>query len=243
MDHDRALRHHELDESFDIKWAFSQQLPSGTYDVGNGLTTGTRRMESPESSHQYGSGGTHPSRLHTRFRQKAKDRASEQLLQGGSGPATSTDWDPVNSTLVEAHQHAVRHREKVSTAWRSADFRRIDRQDVPGLRCAGPLALLGVAGRNTNDCMGFTRGDGGERGPLEATGAPKAAPSGAIRARLRHRGIPHTLPSGLTRSAPGSGAAAKAAVCLASTREPVPTSSRHSPFDPDVGARRDGNSW
>lgn len=47
-------------------------------------------------------------------------------------------------------------------------------------------------------------------------------------------------PSGLAKSASGSGAAAKAAIRLSLDKKPDFTGSRHSPFDPDVNTRRDG---
>lgn len=50
------------------------------------------------------------------------------------------------------------------------------------------------------------------------------------------------FPSGLTKSASGSGAAAKAAIRLSLDKGTDFTGSRHSSFDPDVNTRRDDNS-
>lgn len=106
-------------------------------------------MESSESSHQYDLAVRAQAVCTPVSARRPRTAPNEQLLQEARS-ATPTDWCPVSSTVVDAHKHASGSQKGVSTAWRSAAFRRIDRQDVPGFRCAGPLALLAIAGRNTH---------------------------------------------------------------------------------------------
>lgn len=78
----------------------------------------------------------------------------ERLLQGVRS-ATPTDWCPVSSTVVDAHQHAAGNQKRAQRPG-ARPLSGGSTAKLSGFRYAGPLPLLAIAGRNTHGCMQFT---------------------------------------------------------------------------------------
>ncbi|WP_328940229.1 IS5 family transposase [Streptomyces tauricus] len=205
------MRRHELS---DAEWEFVRPLLPVSLRgrkrlddrrVLNGIVwkfrTGTAWRDVPE---RYGPWAT----LHTRFRRWAADGTFDRMLQAAQAKADAAgdiEWlVSVDSTVVRAHQHAAGARKggRVSALGRS----RGGLTSKIHLACDGqgrPLSFV-VTGGNTNDCTRFTAVLEAVRVPRMGPGRPRTRPdhvlgdkgysSKAIRAWLRRRGIPHTIP-------------------------------------------------
>ncbi|MGW4883191.1 IS5 family transposase [Streptomyces murinus] len=205
------MRRHELS---DAEWEFVRPLlPESLRGrkrlddrrVLNGIVwkfrTGTAWRDVPE---RYGPWAT----LHTRFRRWAADGTFDRMLRAAQAKADAAgdvEWlVSVDSTVVRAHQHAAGARKggRDPALGRS----RGGLTSKIHLACDGrgrPLAFL-VTGGNTNDCTRFTAVMDQIRVPRTGPGRPRTRPdhvlgdkgysSKAIRAWLRRRGIPHTIP-------------------------------------------------
>ncbi|MFI5740735.1 IS5 family transposase [Streptomyces anulatus] len=164
--------------------------------------TGTAWRDVPD---RYGPRAT----LHTRFRRWAADGTFDGMLRAAQAKADAAgdiEWlVSVDSTIVRAHQHAAgapRRGLRDPALGRS----RGGLTSKIHLACDGrgrPLAFV-VTGGNTNDCTRFTTVMDAIRVPRIGPGRPRTRPdhilgdkgysSKAIRAWLRRRGIPHTIP-------------------------------------------------
>ncbi|MEU7736843.1 IS5 family transposase [Streptomyces griseus] len=178
------MRRHELS---DAEWEFVRPLLPVSLRgrkrlddrrVLNGIVwkfrTGTAWRDVPE---RYGPWAT----LHTRFRRWAADGTFDRMLRAAQAKADAAgdiEWlVSVDSTIVRAHQHGAGGskrglRDPALGRSRGGLTSKIH------LACDGrgrPLGFV-VTGGNTNDCTRFT------------------AVMEAIRAWLRRRGIPHTIP-------------------------------------------------
>ncbi|WP_398864413.1 IS5 family transposase [Streptomyces sp. C11-1] len=206
------MRRHELS---DAEWEFVRPLlPESLRGrkrlddrrVLNGIVwkfrTGTAWRDVPE---RYGSWAT----LHTRFRKWAADGTFDRMLRAAQAKADAAgdiEWlVSVDSTVVRAHQHAAGARKR---GLRDPALGR-SRGGLTSkihLACDGrgrPLGFV-VTGGNTNDCTRFTAVMEAIRVPRIGPGRPRVRPdhvlgdkgysSKAIRAWLRRRGIPHTIP-------------------------------------------------
>ncbi|WP_245766146.1 IS5 family transposase [Streptomyces griseoaurantiacus] len=206
------MRRHELS---DAEWEFVRPLlPESSRGrkrlddrrVLNGIVwkfrTGTAWRDVPE---RYGPWQT----LHTRFRRWALDGTFERMLrtaQARADAAGDIDWlVSVDSTVVRAHQHAAGAR-KGGLRDPALGRSRGGLTSKIHLACDGrgrPLGFV-VTGGNANDCTRFTAVMEGIRVPRLGPGRPRVRPdhvlgdkgysSKAIRAWLRRRGIPHTIP-------------------------------------------------
>ncbi|MFI6154338.1 IS5 family transposase [Kitasatospora sp. NPDC051170] len=212
------MRRHELS---DAEWAvLSRFLPaSGVAGrprsddrlVLNGivwkLRTGTSWRDVPE---RYGSWQT----LYTRFRRWALDGTFSRMLraiQAEKDAAGDIDWlVSVDSTVVRAHQHATRGKKGLSTGTKRGDHAlgrsRGGLSTKLHLACDGrgrPLGFV-LTGGNANDCTRLEHvleairvprvGPGRARTRPDHVIADKGYSSRKIRAYLRRRGIPHTIP-------------------------------------------------
>ncbi|MEU9237806.1 IS5 family transposase [Streptomyces subrutilus] len=205
------MRRHELS---DVEWEFVRPLLPASLRgrkrlddrrVLNGIVwkfrTGTAWRDVPE---RYGPWAT----LHTRFRRWAADGTFDRMLRAAQAKADAAgdiEWlVSVDSTVVRAHQHAAGARKggRDPAIGRS----RGGLTSKIHLACDGrgrPLAFV-VTGGNTNDCTRFTAVMEAIRVPRIGPGRPRTRPdhvlgdkgysSKAIRAWLRRRGIPHTIP-------------------------------------------------
>ncbi|WP_241200593.1 IS5 family transposase [Streptomyces sp. ADI92-24] len=205
------MRRHELS---DAEWEFVRPLlPESSRGrkrlddrrVLNGIVwkfrTGTAWRDVPD---RYGPWAT----LHTRFRRWAADGTFDRMLravQAKADAAGDIEWlVSVDSTIVRAHQHAAGARKggRDPALGRS----RGGLTSKIHLACDGrgrPLAFV-VTGGNSNDCTRFTTVMDAIRVPRIGPGRPRTRPdhvlgdkgysSRAIRAWLRRRGIPHTIP-------------------------------------------------
>ncbi|MFD8012265.1 IS5 family transposase [Streptomyces sp. NPDC058955] len=206
------MRRHELS---DAEWEFVRPLlPESLRGrkrlddrrVLNGIVwkfrTGTAWRDVPE---RYGPWAT----LHTRFRRWAADGTFDRMLraaQARADAAGDVEWlVSVDSTVVRAHQHAAGAR-KGGLREPALGRSRGGLTSKIHLACDGrgrPLAFV-VTGGNTNDCTRFTAVMEAIRVPRLGPGRPRVRPdhvlgdkgysSKAIRAWLRRRGIPHTIP-------------------------------------------------
>ncbi|MFB6890956.1 IS5 family transposase [Kitasatospora sp. NPDC056327] len=212
------VRRHELS---DAEWAvLSRFLPaSGVAGrprsddrlVLNGivwkLRTGTSWRDVPERN---GSWQT----LYTRFRRWALDGTFSRMLQAiqaEKDAAGDIDWlVSVDSTIVRAHQHATGGKRGPSTGDEAGDHAlgrsRGGLSTKLHLACDGrgrPLGFV-LTGGNTNDCTRLEPVLESIRVPRVGPGRPRTRPdhviadkgysSRRIRAYLRRRGIPHTIP-------------------------------------------------
>ncbi|MFB8243307.1 IS5 family transposase [Kitasatospora purpeofusca] len=212
------VRRHELS---DAEWAvLSRFLPaSGVAGrprsddrlVLNGivwkLRTGTSWRDVPE---RYGSWQT----LYTRFRRWALDGTFSRMLraiQAEKDAAGDIDWlVSVDSTVVRAHQHATGGKRGPSTGDEAGDHAlgrsRGGLSTKLHLACDGrgrPLGFV-LTGGNANDCTRLEAVLEDIRVPRVGPGRPRTRPdhvvadkgysSRRIRAYLRRRGIPHTVP-------------------------------------------------
>ncbi|WP_437013228.1 IS5 family transposase [Streptomyces sp. enrichment culture] len=213
-----VVRRHELS---DAEWAvLSRLLPSsGTAGrpraddrvVLNGivwkLRTGSAWRDVPE---RYGSWQT----LYTRFRRWALDGTFSRMLraiQAEKDAAGDIQWlVSVDSTIVRAHQHAAGGKRGRSTGDEAGDHAlgrsRGGLSTKVHLACDGigrPLGFV-LSGGNANDCTRFEQVMGSISVPRIGPGRPRTRPdhvvadkgysSRKIRAYLRRRGIPHTIP-------------------------------------------------
>nr|WP_234010749.1 IS5 family transposase [Streptomyces sp. SPB074] len=206
------MRRHELS---DAEWEFVRPLlPESSRGrkrlddrrVLNGIVwkfrTGTAWRDVPE---RYGPWAT----LHTRFRRWAMDGTFERMLRAAQAKADAAgdiEWlVSVDSTVVRAHQHAAGAR-KGGLRDPALGRSRGGLTSKIHLACDGrgrPLSFV-VTGGDTNDCTRFTTVMEAIRVPRLGPGRPRARPdhvlgdkgysSKAIRAWLRRRGIPHTIP-------------------------------------------------
>ncbi|MFG2836502.1 IS5 family transposase [Streptomyces zaomyceticus] len=206
------MRRHELS---DAEWEFVRPLlPESLRGrkrlddrrVLNGIVwkfrTGTAWRDVPE---RYGPWAT----LHTRFRRWAMDGTFDRMLRAAQAKADAAgdiEWlVSVDSTVVRAHQHAAGAR-KGGQCDPALGRSRGGLTSKIHLACDGlgrPLAFVVTAG-NTNDCTRFTAVMEAIRVPRIGPGRPRVRPdhvlgdkgysSKAIRAWLRRRGIPHTIP-------------------------------------------------
>ncbi|WP_328490786.1 IS5 family transposase [Streptomyces zaomyceticus] len=206
------MRRHELS---DAEWEFVRPLlPESLRGrkrlddrrVLNGIVwkfrTGTAWRDVPE---RYGPWAT----LHTRFRRWASDGTFDRMLRAAQAKADAAgdiEWlVSVDSTIVRAHQHAAGAR-KGGLRDPALGRSRGGLTSKIHLACDGrgrPLAFV-VTGGNTNDCTRFTAVMEAIRVPRIGPGRPRVRPdhvlgdkgysSRAIRAWLRRRGIPHTIP-------------------------------------------------
>ncbi|MFC9000978.1 IS5 family transposase [Streptomyces rochei] len=212
------VRRHELS---DAEWdVLSRLLPSsGTAGrprsddrlVLNGivwkLRTGSAWHDVPE---RYGSWQT----LYTRFRRWALDGTFSRMLraiQAERDAAGDIDWlVSVDSTIVRAHQHAAGGKKGQSTGTKRGDHAlgrsRGGLSTKVHLACDGlgrPLGFV-LSGGNANDCTRLEQVLGAVSVPRVGPGRPRTRPdhliadkgysSRKIRAYLRRRGIPHTIP-------------------------------------------------
>ncbi|MFD0399706.1 IS5 family transposase [Kitasatospora sp. NPDC127121] len=212
------VRRHELS---DAEWAvLSRFLPaSGVAGrprsddrlVLNGivwkLRTGTSWRDVPE---RYGSWQT----LYTRFRRWALDGTFSRMLhaiQAEKDAAGDIDWlVSVDSTIVRAHQHATGGKKGHATGDETGDHALGRSRGGLGtklhLACDGrgrPLGFV-LTGGNANDCTRLEPvlesirvprvGPGRARTRPDHVIADKGYSSRKIRAYLRRRGIPHTIP-------------------------------------------------
>ncbi|MFD0883328.1 IS5 family transposase [Streptosporangium algeriense] len=168
------------------------------------IRTGSAWRDVPE---RYGSWQT----LYTRFRRWALDGTFTAMLrhaQVGADASGDIDWlVAVDSTIVRAHQHAAGGRKGGRTQADHALGRsRGGLTSKIHLACDGagrPLAFA-LTGGNVNDCTQFTTVMNAIRVPRATTGRPRTRPehviadkgysSRAIRAYLRRRHIPATIP-------------------------------------------------
>ncbi|WP_436844277.1 IS5 family transposase [Streptomyces subrutilus] len=206
------MRRHELS---DVEWEFVRPLLPASLRgrkrlddrrVLNGIVwkfrTGTAWRDVPE---RYGPWAT----LHTRFRRWAADGTFDRMLRAAQAKADAAgdiEWlVSVDSTVVRAHQHAAGAR-KGGLRDPAIGRSRGGLTSKIHLACDGrgrPLAFV-VTGGNTNDCTRFTAVMEAIRVPRIGPGRPRTRPdhvlgdkgysSKAIRAWLRRRGIPHTIP-------------------------------------------------
>ncbi|MFJ5138789.1 IS5 family transposase [Streptomyces sp. NPDC088707] len=192
MDHGVVIRRHELS---DAEWEFVRPLlPESLRGrkrpedrrVLNGIVwkfrTGTAWRDVPE---RYGPWAT----LHTRFRRWAADGTFDRMLRAGR---------PCPSTCGGGSKRGLR--DPGLGRSRGGLTSKIH------LACDGrgrPLSFM-VTGGNTNDCTQSTAVMEAIRVPRIGPGRPRVRPdhvlgdkgysSKAIRAWLRRRGIPHTIP-------------------------------------------------
>ncbi|MGW2206900.1 IS5 family transposase [Streptomyces sp. NPDC001774] len=206
------MRRHELS---DAEWEFVRPLlPESLRGrkrlddrrVLNGIVwkfrTGTAWRDVPE---RYGPWAT----LHTRFRRWTADGTFDRMLRAAQAKADAAgdvEWlVSVDSTVVRAHQHAAGAPKRGLRAPALGRSRGGLTSKIH-LACDGrgrPLAFV-VTGGNTNDCTRFTAVMEAIRVPRLGPGRPRVRPdhvlgdkgysSKAIRAWLRRRGIPHTIP-------------------------------------------------
>ncbi|MEF9886879.1 IS5 family transposase [Streptomyces sp. P9-A4] len=205
------MRRHELS---DAEWEFVRPLLPVSLRgrkrlddrrVLNGIVwkfrTGTAWRDVPEC---YGPWAT----LHTRFRRWAADGTFDRMLRAAQAKADAAgdiEWlVSVDSTVVRAHQHAAGAKKGLRDP--ALGRSRGGLTSKIHLACDGrgrPLGFV-VTGGNTNDCTRFTAVMEAIRVPRIGPGRPRVRPdhvlgdkgysSKAIRAWLRRRGIPHTIP-------------------------------------------------
>ncbi|MGW5886267.1 IS5 family transposase [Streptomyces sp. EAG2] len=206
------MRRHELS---DAEWEFVRPLLPVSLRgrkrlddrrVLNGIVwkfrTGTAWRDVPE---RYGPWAT----LHTRFRRWAADGTFDRMLRAAQAKADAAgdiEWlVSVDSTIIRAHQHGAGAR-KGGLRDPALGRSRGGLTSKIHLACDGrgrPLGFV-VTGGNTNDCTQFTAVMEAIRVPRIGPGRPRTRPdhvlgdkgysSKAIRAWLRRRGIPHTIP-------------------------------------------------
>ncbi|MEF9881477.1 IS5 family transposase [Streptomyces sp. P9-A4] len=205
------MRRHELS---DAEWEFVRPLLPVSLRgrkrlddrrVLNGIVwkfrTGTAWRDVPEC---YGPWAT----LHTRFRRWAADGTFDRMLRAAQAKADAAgdiEWlVSVDSTVVRAHQHAAGAKKGLRDP--ALGRSRGGLTSKIHLACDGrgrPLGFVATGG-NTNDCTRFTAVMEAIRVPRIGPGRPRVRPdhvlgdkgysSKAIRAWLRRRGIPHTIP-------------------------------------------------
>ncbi|WP_405670197.1 IS5 family transposase [Streptomyces sp. NBC_00055] len=172
------------------------------------LRTGSAWRDVPE---RYGSWQT----LYTRFRRWALDGTFTRMLravQTQKDASGDIDWlVSVDSTITRAHQHAAGARKGGRTGEDELHDHALGRSrggltTKVHLACDGKGRPLGfvVTGGNVNDCTRFEQVMDAIRIPHAGPGRPRTRPdhvlgdkgysSRKIRAYLRRRGIPHTIP-------------------------------------------------